>query len=75
MAARTWTQEQRRRQAEKIKLWQPWRQSTGPRTEAGKARASRNAYKDSPWRAVEAELKAIRAVLREQRQVLHQIKG
>lgn len=45
MAARNWTPEQRQQQAERIKTWQPWAQSTGPRTPEGKARASGNAWK------------------------------
>lgn len=45
MAARNWTPEQRRQQAERIKTWQPWAQSTGPRTADGKARSSGNAWK------------------------------
>ena len=28
-----------------IRTWQPWRKSTGPRTEEGKARSARNALK------------------------------
>ena len=45
MAARNWTPEQRQQQAERIRTWSPWQQSTGPRTAEGKARASRNAWK------------------------------
>ena len=45
MAARNWTPEQRQRQAEAIRRWSPWEQSTGPRTEQGKAAASRNGWK------------------------------
>ena len=45
MAARNWTPEQRQQQAERIKTWQPWAQSTGPRTAEGKATASRNGWK------------------------------
>lgn len=40
-----WTQERRARQAELIQTWKPWKQSTGPRTNEGKAKVSRNAYK------------------------------
>ena len=40
-----WTPERRARQAALIRLWQPWRRSTGPKTEAGKARSSMNAFK------------------------------
>lgn len=42
MAARTWTLEQRARQAELIRNWKPWQHSTGARTPAGKAVSSRN---------------------------------
>jgi len=38
-----WTPERRARQAALIRTWQPWRRSTGPKTEAGKARAALNA--------------------------------
>ena len=40
-----WTLERRQRQAELIRQWRPWEQSTGPRTPEGKARVSRNAWK------------------------------
>lgn len=43
MAARHWTQEQRREQARRIMTTQPWRWSTGPRTQEGKQRVSKNA--------------------------------
>lgn len=38
-----WTPEARARQAALIGTWRPWMASTGPRTELGKATASRNA--------------------------------
>ena len=41
-----WTEERRRKQAEAIKKWKPWEKSTGPRTEAGKARTRLNACED-----------------------------
>src|SRR5262245_42793387 len=40
-----WSPERRARQAESIRSWQPWRKSTGPRTDEGKARSSANALK------------------------------
>lgn len=43
--ASSWTPERRAKQAEAIRRWQPWNKSTGPRTEEGKARSSRNADK------------------------------
>ena len=40
---RKWTAEERARQAELIKIWKPWKQSTGARTAEGKAASSQNA--------------------------------
>ena len=40
-----WTEERRRKQAALIRRIKPWEKSTGPRTEAGKARSSLNAFK------------------------------
>lgn len=40
-----WTRERRARQAELIRQWAPWSKSTGPRTEAGKLRVSRNGWR------------------------------
>ena len=41
----SWTPERRAKQAEAIRRWQPWNNSTGPRTEEGKSNSSRNADK------------------------------
>jgi len=43
--ANGWTPERRARQAELIRNWKPWECSTGPTSPAGKATASRNAFK------------------------------
>jgi hypothetical protein len=43
--ANGWTPERRAKQAEAIRKWAQWKQSTGPRSAAGKATASRNAWK------------------------------
>ena len=43
--ANGWTLERRARQAELIRTWRPWEQSTGPRSDAGKATVARNAWK------------------------------
>src|SRR5262245_17748823 len=59
-----WTAERRARQAQLIRSWRPWERSTGPRTAAGRARVSRNAYKG----ATRATLKALRKALAEQDQ-------
>lgn len=67
--ARKWTAEQRAQQAEKIRQWQPWNNSTGARTIEGKAIASRNAFKGGLMQ----QLKAIRLLLREQKQAIEVI--
>lgn len=40
-----WTLERRLRQAEAIRLWQPWMWATGPKSVTGKARAAQDALK------------------------------
>lgn len=59
--------EQRERQAEAIRGWKPWEQSTGPRTAEGKARTKTNAYKGGHWRKLRELSSAIDALLRAQR--------
>ena len=44
-SAKGWTPERRARQAERTRLAQPWRHSTGPKTEAGKARVAMNGFR------------------------------
>ena len=39
-----WTLERRQRQAELIRQWKPWVQSTGPKSPEGRERVSRNAW-------------------------------
>lgn len=40
-----WTLERRARQAELIRTWQPWQQSTGPKSVESKARVATNAWR------------------------------
>lgn len=47
-----WTSERRTRQAQLIKIWQPWKSSTDPKSEAGKAAASRNSDRGLEWSAL-----------------------
>ena len=70
MAARTWTPEQRQRQREAIQRWQPWNQSTGPRSPEGKAAASRNAFTGGDMAQIRELAKDVNRVLREQRKWL-----
>ena len=70
MAARTWTQEQRRQQAEAIKRWKPWEQSTGPKSEPGKALVARNGWKGGEWRKLREMFKTLNQTMREQKDAL-----
>lgn len=49
---RQWTQEERLKQSQLIRNWRPWEQSTGAKTEAGKAVSKMNAYKHGGRSAV-----------------------
>ena len=60
--ANGWTPERRARQAELIRQWRPWEQSTGPTSASGKARAARNAWKGG----VRPQLRELATLLREQ---------
>ncbi|OXJ21482.1 hypothetical protein CFB82_41200 [Burkholderia sp. HI2714] len=72
--ARRWTPEQRAAQAEKIRRWKPWEQSTGPVTDEGKAVASQNAlvhgFRARGWLAYQ---KRINGLLRACRKQLNEI--
>ncbi len=77
--ANGWTPERRARQAELIRNWKPWVQSTGPRTDEGKARTARNGYKGGTWRIEREELRALKAtvddLLQRQRELLRRVQG
>jgi hypothetical protein len=69
-AVNGWTPERRARQAALIRTWQPWRASTGPRTDEGKARTARNGFKGGHCVALRELTKQLNEVLREQRNYL-----
>ncbi len=66
MATRRWTEEQKHRQAELIRQWAPWTQSTGPQSVNGKRKASRNAYRGGMRAEVRALAKKVNELLRAQ---------
>ena len=66
MAARKWPEEQKLRQSEAIRQWQPWQSSKGAITEAGKTKVSKNAFKGG-YRLL---IRDLAEVLREQKQLL-----
>jgi hypothetical protein len=55
-----WTPERRARQSEIIRQTKPWEHSTGPRTEAGKARSSRNAEMPEVFKELNQRLANLR---------------
>jgi hypothetical protein len=67
--ANGWTSQRRARQAALVRQWQPWEQSTGPRTLEGKVRASQNAYKGGMWWL----LRELARAMRKQRKALERI--
>ena len=70
MSASTWTPEQRQRQAEAIKRWKPWEQSTGPKCAQGKAAVSGNAYTGGEWAKLRECVRKLNQALREQKDLL-----
>ena len=64
-----WTEERRKRQSELIQNWQPWANSTGPRTAEGKAKSSKNAFKGG----LRPLFRMIARVLRKQQQSLDEL--
>lgn len=72
MGVRSWTPKQRRQQAEAIKKWRPWEQSTGPTSIEGKVKTSRNAYKGGEWLKLRNMIKTINAAVREHKDFLQE---
>lgn len=71
--ANGWPSERRALQAELIKSWRPWDQSTGPRTAAGKSTVAANRAKSRGESSVRATLRELRLLLREQREALRRL--
>jgi hypothetical protein len=66
-----WTPERRERMAQMVRTWAPWERSTGPRTQEGKERSSRNAWKGGH----RSTLREIARLLREQGRCLEACDG
>lgn len=61
----TWTEERRKKQAERIAQIKPWEKATGPKTAKGKARSSRNALKHGARSALKDDYVTILKLNRE----------
>ena len=53
---RQWTLQERQRQSEIIRKWQPWAHSTGAKTPEGKAASKMNATKSGAYSQEKKEL-------------------
>jgi hypothetical protein len=68
-----WTPERWQQQAAAIRRWKPWQQSTGPRTDVGKARSSTNAFRGGERQRFCQLAMALRAALGNHRKMLQQL--
>lgn len=66
----TWTTERRQRQAELIRTWKPWEQSTGPKTPEGKAAVARNPWKGGHRQMLRELSVAVNAEVRSARELV-----
>ena len=69
MNSNGWTPERRQKQREAIQRWKPWQQSTGPRTDAGKAASSRNGYKGGHWKELRELRRHLAEMIREAKEL------
>ena len=70
---RHWTPAERQRQAELIRIWQPWKHSTGAKTAEGKAISARNAFTGGLMQKIKSLNSELNAILRKQRDQLNEL--
>lgn len=66
-----WSLERRAKQAELIKLWMPWKQSTGPRTAEGKERVATNAWTGGHRQKMRELTKMVNVQVRQSRELVN----
>ncbi len=64
-----WTLERRAKLDELIRQWQPWKQSTGPKSVEGKQRVGSNAYKGGHRSKLREIIKLVNAEVRASREL------
>lgn len=69
-----WTPERRKKQAELIKQWQPWKKSTGPKSVGGKERVGSNAYKGGHRSKLREIIKMVNTQVRASRELVNSCK-
>jgi len=68
-----WTLERRRKQAELIRGWRPWEQSTGPKTNEGKSTVASNAWRGGHREQLRALSKMVNEEIRQSRELVASI--
>ena len=66
-----WSPERRKKQSEAIRQWQPWKQSTGPKSVEGKQRVGSNAYKGGHRVKLREIIKLVNAEVRASRELVN----
>ena len=65
-----WTKERRARQAELIRGRQPWAKSTGPKSDQGKERVARNAWRGGHRQKLRDLVSMVNAEIRQAREMV-----
>ena len=68
-----WTPERRARQAQLIRLWKPWKQSTGPKSVEGKERVATNAWRGGHRAQLRELSKMVNTEIRQAREMVAEI--
>lgn len=71
--AHGWTPERKKKQAELIRLWQPWKQSTGAKTLEGKAKSAQNAFKGGVMHQIKLLERELKLILKKQHDQLNKL--
>lgn len=73
--ANGWTVERRQRQAELIQQWAPWAKATGPKSQEGKAKVGRNAWRGGSRQQLRKLSKMMNAEIKQARELLDRLRN